>query len=280
MSTLAGSRRGMAISALAYLLLTVLAACYLVPFIWIALASVKPTDLIMAYPPRFAFQPTEEHFITLFTTWRFAPKLTNTIILATAATAINLLVASPAAFALARLKMRHRETIAMWILAHRFLPPVLVLLPLFLLYRAVGLLDTVAGIVIASLTPTVPFSIWLLRGFFEDIPSDLDDSARVDGCNDFQILWLVVLPIARPALAVAGLFTFLFSWNDFLIPLALARTRAATVTLAFSAFQQDYFVDWGSMAAAGVVCVLPLFLVVLFFSSHIISGLTLGAVKD
>lgn len=234
----------------------------------------------MAYPPVFKFNPTLHHYVRLHTHWLFYKKMWNSFIIAIGTTGISILVGSFAAYGLSRFKFWGSGFLSTWILSNRFLPTVAILLPLFLFFRSTNLIDTHLGLILANLLPNVPFSVWLLRSFFAEIPRELDEAARVDGCNSFAILWRIVFPIARPAIAVTALFNFLFTWNEFFIPLALSRTKAMPVTVAFAAFRQHIRMDWGGMAAASVVCFLPLFAVTLLFQQHIVRGMTLGAVKE
>jgi len=259
-----------------YFLLVII---YLLPFIWTAITSVKPTPLIFASPPVFKFQPTINHYVRLYTVWDFFSKVWNSLIVSAGTTAICIGVGSIAAFSLARYRIG-KDFLPIWILSNRFLPPVAIVLPLFLMFKFANLLDTHIALILTNLIANVPFSIWILRGFFAEIPHELDDAAKVDGCGEFMTLWKVIFPIAKPAIAVTAIFIFLFSWNEFLIPLALSGTKSMLVPVAFAAFRQKARFDWGAMCAAAVICLIPLGLMVMSLQKHIIRGMTLGAVKE
>jgi len=156
---------------------------------------------------------------------------------------------------------------------------VAVLLALFLLFRFLGLIDSYVGLIMVNLLPNLPFSVWLLHGFLAEIPQEIDEAAKIDGCGDMAILWFILFPIAKSAVAVTAVFVFLFSWNEFFIPLALSKTQTATVSLAFAGFRQHLRFDWGAMSAASVICFVPLWLIIIALQKSITRGITLGAVK-
>jgi multiple sugar transport system permease protein len=250
------------------------------PFLWILLISFKPLALIKV-PPREAllFEPTVDNYIRLYTEWEFFYKVRNSLIVSGGTTLVNLLVGLFAAFALVRYRLTGGNFIAVWILSQRFLPVVAILLPMFLFYQRLNLTNTYPGLIIANTVATLPFTIWLLRGFLAELPTELYDAAEVDGCDELGVIQHIVFPLSRPALGVTAAFCFLFSWNEFMIPLTLARPETATVTLGFAAFRQQFRYDWGAAAAATVVTLIPLYAVIALLQENIIRGLSMGAVK-
>lgn len=253
---------------------------YILPFLWILLASFRPQELIKVSPREaLAFEPTLDHYIRLHTEWRFFDKLRNSFIVSGVTTLLNLLLGSLAAFALVRYRLKGKDFLAIWILSQRFLPVVAILLPLFIFYQRLNLIDSYVSLILANTAATLPFSIWLLRGFIADIPADLYDAAEVDGCDELRVVRHVLLPLARPAIGVTAAFCFLFSWNEFMIPLVLARGNTATATLGFAAFKMQFQTDWGAATAATVVTIIPLFILIAFLQENIIRGLSMGAVK-
>ncbi len=252
---------------------------YLFPVLWTIISSLKDTSLIMASPPVFLFKPTLDHFVRLHTQWRFYGKVWNSFVLCSSVTVICVVVGLPAAFVLARYRIG-KDLLPIWILSNRFLPIIAILLPLFVMFRALGLIDTSIALILVYLIPNLPFSIWLLRGFIADIPTDLDDAARMDGCGSIGILFRVVLPLVSPAIAVVAIFVFLFSWNEFFIPLVLTRRNVVPVSVSFAYFKMKEWYDWGGMSAGAVVCLIPLFLMVIIAGQRIIRGMTLGAIKE
>lgn len=255
---------------------------YLIPVIWTGMTSLKPTSIIMARPPIFFFKPTLEHFISLYTEWEFFGKFWNSIVVSSVTTIICIVLGSLTAYSLSRYKHRLKggsAFIPIWILSNRFFPLVVIVLPLFIFYKTLGLLDTYPALIIANLLPNLPLAVWLLLGFFNEVPQELDDAAKIDGCGDMGVIRRVLFPVAKSAIAVTAILVFLFSWNEFFIMLTLSRKEASTVMVAFAGFKQHYRFAWGAMSAAAMVCLLPLLAIVTIFHKHIVRGMTLGAVK-
>ncbi len=252
---------------------------YLVPLIWIIMTSIKDASLAMASPPVFFFKPTIDHYVRLYTEWGFYGKIWNSFVVCSATTVICIVVGLLAAFGLARYRIG-KNWLPIWILSYRFLPVVAVILPLFLMFKFLGLLDTYTALILTYLIPNLPFSIWLLRGFIDDIPKELDDAAKVDGCGPLGVLFRIVLPLIAPAIAVVAIFVFLFSWNDFFVPLVLSRRNVVPAAVAFASFKMKEYYDWGAMSAAAVVTLVPLFVMIMLIGEKIVRGMTLGAVKE
>lgn len=253
---------------------------YIMPFLWILIISFKPLALIKV-PPREAllFTPTVDNYVRLYTEWGFFDNVRNSLIISGGTTLLNLAVGLFAAFALVRYRLTGGNFVAVWILSQRFLPVVAIMLPMFLFYQRFNLENTYHGLIIANTVATLPFTVWLLRGFLAELPPELYDAAEVDGCGEMGVVRHIVFPLSRPALGVTGVFSFLFSWNEFMIPLTLARPETATVTLGFAAFRQQFRTDWGAAAAATIVTIIPLYIVIALLQENIIRGLSMGAVK-
>lgn len=259
---------------------SLLLVIFLLPVLWVGVTSVKPDKIISSMPPRVFFQPMLKHFIRLHTEWNFFTKLFHSLVIASGTTGLCIGIGSLAAYALSRLRIRGRNIILLWMLSHRFLPVAAVLLPIFLLFgRNLGLVDTYLGVILPTSLPNLAFSVWLLQGFFSEIPVEIEEAGKIDGCSNWQLFWHVLLPIAKPVVAVTTLFVFLFSWNEFFIPLVLTRIKVPPVTVGFAAFRQYDRMDWGGMSAGALVCLGPLLLMVVMLQRHIVRGLTLGAVK-
>jgi len=252
---------------------------YLVPFIWIFITSIKPEPLIAKSPPVFLFKPTFQHYFELHARWDFFKKMLNSLIIAGGTTALCIGISVLTAYSIARYR-KGGNLLPLWMLSHRFLPVAATLLPLFLFYRRIGLEDTHLGQILANAVPNLAFSIWLLAGFFADIPSELDEAAKVDGCGLFMILWRIIIPVAKPAIAVTAIFVFLFTWNEFFIPLVLSQRASVPVTIAFAGFKGHMEMEWGSMGAASTICLFPLLAIIRLLSRHVVRGMTLGAVKE
>ena len=265
------------------LLLTVgaaaLTAVWLFPVIWMLLTSFKTNTDITSRVPVILFHPTWEHYRTLLVTYHFTQFFRTSFVIASITTIFTIAVGCLAAYALGCIEHRRSKDIAMWILSQRMMPPIAVIIPFFILFRIYSLIDTYVGLIIVYLVPALPFAIWLLRSFFRDIPPAVREAALLDGLRHWQILRDIVAPLAGPGIAVTAIFTFIFTWNEFLFALFLASERAVTVPVGISQLILAYQVLWGEVAAAGALALLPLLLVVFYLQRHIVRGMTLGAVK-
>jgi multiple sugar transport system permease protein len=255
-------------------------AFWLLPVAWIALTSIKPTTEINSVQPVFwGFTPTLEHYSELFQRFEFSRIMLNSFLIVPAATLIVIVLAVFCAYALARLPVKGADQIALFILSFRFMPGMLVVLPYYLMFQGVGLLDTHLGMILVYVAFGLPFAVWLLRGFLLDIPRDLEEAALLDGLGRFEIIWKIILPLTRPGIAVATIFTFVFTWNEYLFAFALTFDRAVTLPVQLSKMIDAYSVLWGPLSAAVILQLLPMIAVVFFIQKHMVRGLALGAVK-
>jgi multiple sugar transport system permease protein len=205
----------------------------------------------------------------------------NSVIVVGIATAIAVVIGTPAAYAFSRLRFKYSEQLASTILSMRFMPPIAVAIPLFLMVKAVGLQDSYPGLILPYIAFSLPLVVWIMIGFFDEIPSEIDEAALIDGCTRVGVLWHVMLPIVRPGLVTAALFGALFIWNEFLVALYVIDSRAfQTISLgAATLVSAQRPIDWNIAAAVGVVTVIPILLFSLFVQRYIVRGLTAGAVK-
>lgn len=269
--------------ATTYLLAALAVAAALVPVYWMATVSLKTEADQFAVPPRWlSFAPTLAHYREAFVARSFARYLLNSAFVAVSSTLCAVTLGTLAAYALARLEMRGRtaERLSLWILSTRMFPPIVTVVPLFLMMRDLRLLNTLAALVVVHAGFNLPFVVWMMRGFFREIPRDLEEAARVDGDTRLGALRRVVLPLAAPGLAATAVFCLIVSWNEFLLALALTQTDAAmTLPVAIAGRVTQYEIRWGVMSAAGVVAMTPILLFALAVQRHLVRGLSLGAVK-
>lgn len=255
----------------------------LAPFVVLFVNSVRPTDAFLSgEAPFIPSDPTLEHWRAIFDpsadTLRF---LTNSLIVTSTTTVIAVTLGALAAYALARLKLPFRlsTVIAMAFLVVRFYPKITVALPYFVLMRNLGMLDTHAAVIIAHVSLTVPFVVWLMLAFFEDFPREIENSAMLDGCGPIRRFVLIVLPLTTPALVTAAILTAFLSWNEFLLASAVAPMAAKTLPVRIAGFITDKGTLWGEMSAMGTVIVAPVMLFALLTQRYLVRGLTVGAVK-
>jgi multiple sugar transport system permease protein len=266
----------------AVLLLLALAVA-LAPFVVLFLNSVRPADEFLSENSHLIpTTPTLAHYREIFDPGADTLKyLINSLVVAGATTILSLVIGAPAAYALARLKLPFRlsAVIALSFLVVRFYPKITVALPYYLLMRDLRLLDTHAAIVIAHVSQTVPFVVWLLLAFFEDFPREIEQAAMLDGCGPLRRFVQVVLPLLAPVLVTAAILTAILSWNEFLMASAVGPVNAKTLPVRVSGFITDKGILWGEMSAMGSIIVAPVMLFALFTQRYLVRGLTLGAVK-
>jgi multiple sugar transport system permease protein len=252
---------------------------WLFPVYWIVLTSLKPLDEINSAVPTFTFTPSLDNYRDLFSQFEFAGVLLNSIVVAVVSCFIVMVVGVFAAYSLARLKVPGEKHIALWILSLRFIPPIAVGIPLYLQWQSLDLLDTQLGLILVYVSFNLPFAVWLLRGFLADLPFELEEAALLDGLSRMQIIRRIIVPIALPGLASTAIFTFVFTWNEYLMALLLTSVQAVTVPVTISKFVQPYTILWGDLSAAVVIQLVPMLIVVFLLQRHIVRGMTLGAVK-
>jgi multiple sugar transport system permease protein len=252
---------------------------WLFPIYWIFLTSLKTPLLINEKTPVFWFTPTLENYRHLFGEFRFARVLQNSLIITVTTTLVVIVLALFAAYALGRMDVRGGKHIALWMLSLRFMPPIAIVLPFFIAWQRTGLIDTYPGLILIYIAFNLPFAIWLLRGFLVEVPRDLDEAATLDGLGHIAILRRIILPVIAPGVAVTAIFTFMFTWNEYLMALVLTSRNATTVPVTVSKFIQAYSILWGDVGAAATIELLPVLVVVFLLQRHIMRGITLGAVK-
>lgn len=258
----------------------VLLAIWAFPVLWALLTSFKTERDVLAYPPKVVFEPTLAAYRdVLFGASSIVPNLVSSIILSLGATFLTLLVAVPAGYALARLELPAKRASGFYVLATQMLPPVGLIIPYYLVLQKVGLLDTYVGLIVIYLTFSLPFAIWLLVSYFEDIPREMEEAALLDRAGRFRTLWYVILPQVRGGIAVTTVFIFLNAWNEFLFAVVLGGNRVRPVTVAMFNFISVEQTRWASLAAGAMIAMGPVMLLGLIAQKHIVKGLTVGAVK-
>lgn len=251
----------------------------LFPPIVLFLTSFKTEVDAFSYPPKWIFTPTIKNFAEIFHDSPFIKYVTNSLTVASLNTGVSLVFGSMAAYSLARFKFKGSDNIAFWMLSIRMMPPVVAVIPLYIIMRNLRLLDTPWCLVMAYLTINLPFVVWMMKGFFEEIPREIEESALVDGCSTFEVFRIIALPLAAPGLAATGIFTFIFSWNEFLIALILTGTKSVTLPVGMIGYMKETGINWGYMTAGGILALIPVIIFALFAQKNLIKGLTMGAIK-
>lgn len=252
----------------------------LMPFAWQLVTALKPTGQLAQLPPLLPSPPTLSHFLAVLAAPGFLRAALNSALVAVASVLLGFSLGVPASYALAKLEIRGRSLVLAGLLFLSMFPAISNVGPLYLVFIRLGIRDNLLAVILAHAVFTLPFTVWTLTSFFQEIPDDLYRAARVDGCSHLGILRHVVLPLGAPGLLSVGLLVFIFSWNEFLYAFTLtASPRARTLPVAIALFPGLHEIPWGEIAAAAVLATLPSVLLVLLFQRRIVSGLTAGAVK-
>jgi multiple sugar transport system permease protein len=261
-------------------LTAVLLSIWIVPVAWGLLTSFKTERDVLAYPPKLLFEPTLANYReVLFGSASILPNLASSLIVTSAATALTMLFAIPAAYALARLDLPARRGSGFYVLATQMLPPVGLIIPYYLILQKLGALDTYSGLTAIYLTFSLPFAVWLMVSYFEDIPREMEEAALLDRAGRLRALWYVILPQVRGGMAVTTIFVFLNAWNEFLFAVVLGGNRVRPVTVAMYNFISVEQTLWARLAAGAMLAMAPVIVLGILAQRHIVKGLTVGAVK-
>lgn len=276
-------RRGPLARALAlaphYLIALLALALTLFPVLWILGISLKTKRDAFAIPPVWRFEPVWENYVRVLESPGFREAIGNSLLVTLVGVALSLLLAIPAAYALNRQRVRGRRVLAVWLLLAYMLPEFLFIIPMYVLYQAIGLYDTTIGLALAYQVHVLPFAVWLLRSFFAEVPDELEEAARIDGCGSLAVLWRVYLPLTLPGIAATAVLNAIWIWNELAIALGLTFRNAQTVTVAVTSYRGYASIEWGPMTAASILAILPMLALAFLAQRWIVKGLTLGAVK-
>lgn len=253
--------------------------CYGIPLWWLITSALKPGDEALSLPPAFFFQPIWDNFISAMNDFDLAKNMKNSLIIAFGSTALALLLGVPAAYSFSRYRFKGNRKLFFWILTTRMAPPLLGALPLYILARETGFYDTQILMIIIYQVFLLPWVIWLMRSFFQDIPLDLDESAMIDGCSRWGSLFKIILPLARPGIMATAIFTLIQAWNEFFLAFILTSINSATLPMGMTRFLSMNGLLWGPMSAASVLIVLPIVIFMIIMQKQLVRGLSLGAVK-
>ena len=269
-------RRNILLFAVAVLLLTVWAF----PIFWAVIVSVKSEKEVLAYPPRIIFEPTFQNYLdAIFGGVSIMPSMMTSLIVSTTTTILTIIIAVPAAYAFARLDLRGKRWLGFYTLATQMVPPVGLVIPYFLILSKIGWLDSYQGMITVYLTFSLPFAIWLMVSYMEDIPREMEEAALLDRASRFETLWYVILPQVRGGIAVTVIFIFLNAWNEFLFAVQLGGNTVRPVTVAMYNFISVEQTLWAKLSAAALVAMLPTIIIGIAAQKWIVKGLTVGAIK-
>jgi multiple sugar transport system permease protein len=251
----------------------------LVPLYWMVMTSIKPSSDYMTVPPvLFPAEPTIVHYTAALFSYRGLQGLINSLIIASAATVLSALFGTLMAYSLARFNTGGQH-LAFWVLSQRFLPPVAIILPIFLLFRSWHLYDTHIGLIIAYTFVTLPLTVWMMYAYFRQLPRSLEDAALVDGLSRWQAMWMIAVPLAAPGIAAAAVFAFIAVWTEFFLALILTSRHAFTLPTVFRAFLGFQGAQYGEACALATTSLVPSIILGMLVQRHLVRGLTLGALR-
>lgn len=271
-----GNRRALVWQAL---LLTAIGLFCVFPFYWMVTTSLKTQVVALQSPPAWVFTPTLANYAAVLFQDRVGFALVNSLIVAVSTTALAVGLGCPAAYALARFEFRGKRDLWFWFITNRFISPVVLAFPVFLISRELGLRDTHLALILMYLTFTLPIVIWICTDQFRSVPRELDEAALLEGCSQWRIFRSICLPLAAPGVAVSAILSFIFSWNELLFAYILAPKNAKTAPAMAVTFMEGYDVPYGKIMATSTLIVIPVLIFALIASKHLVRGLTMGAVK-
>jgi multiple sugar transport system permease protein len=260
-------------------LLALICAFCIFPFYWMVTTSLKTQLLALADPPVWWFTPTLANYHEVLFQDRVGVSLINSLIVAVCTTVLAVGLGCPAAYALARFEFRGKQDLWFWFITNRFVSPVVLVFPVFLISRELGLRDTHLALILMYLTFTLPIVIWICTDQFRSIPRELDEAALLEGASQWTIFRSICLPLAMPGVAVSAILSFIFSWNELLFAFILAPNEARTAPAMAITFMEGYDVPFGKIMATATLIVVPVLIFALLASKHLVRGLTMGAVK-
>jgi multiple sugar transport system permease protein len=271
--------RGRASSMLSYVAAFVLVLVWILPYVWMILAAFKDKRDVTASPPVFIFSPTLVNFENIFSGYDLLPAIFNSFVIVALATSLAMIAGTLAAYGLARLSFRGKNAIALEILSVRMLPPIATAVPLFLIAKTLGLLDTYWLICTVDAVGGLPLVVWVMRVFFEEVPKSVEEAAFVDGCSRLGALWRVVMPLVLPGVVATTVLTSVFIWNEFLFAVLLTGVDTAPAPVIVAGTIGRLTIDWGAASAQGALLSLPAVFPWMFLQRYLVRGLSFGSVK-
>ncbi|TBL70390.1 carbohydrate ABC transporter permease [Paenibacillus thalictri] len=263
-------------NALLSLLTFVIIFLFSFPFLWMLLASFKTQAQIMSTSQFFIFTPTGKNYTSVFQQYDFMRFIVNSFIVALGSTIGSLILGLPASYAIARY---HMNKMGLTILVARIIPGITFLIPWFIIFSSVGLVDTYTALILSHMLVGLPFIIWIMISFFAGLPTEIEEAGLIDGCTKTQVFLRIILPISGPGLITSSLLSFIFSWNNFMFSIILAGDKTKTLPIAVFNFMSYSEINWGALMAAACIITLPVLIIALVAQRYVVSGLAAGAVK-
>lgn len=262
-----------------YIVLIAITLIVLTPYLWMVVTSLKTKRMLYASPPVIVFEPTLKNYTSIFIQKGYWKYLVNSVIIAITATFLTVSIGTPCAYAFSRFKMKADNHLFFAILTTRMAPPIAIALPMYIMFSKFGLIDTHIAVILAHTTFNLVLVVWVMKGFFDEVPREIDESALVDGCTEFMAYRKVLLPLAAPGLVAVSIFSFIFSWNELLFALILTAEESRTLPVSIPSLVQHTGTLWGQVAAVASIATIPVLVFTFIVQKHLVRGLSFGAVK-
>ncbi|MCR8636906.1 carbohydrate ABC transporter permease [Paenibacillus radicis (ex Xue et al. 2023)] len=275
-------RKDKVFNSVMYLIMVVASLIVLVPTLWMVSTAFKPNDEVMVTPPQWIPDaPTWESFIRIWNDYPFATYFANSVYIVLAATIISLVFSAMAGYGASRFRFRGKSAFLTFLLVTQMFPSIMLLIPFYKVLKTLGLIDTHMGLILVYISFTIPFCTWMMMGFFQGIPKELDEAATIDGCGRIRTFVQIILPLSLPGIAATAIYSFLQGWNEYMFALILTTSEEMkTLPVGIGQLNGFYKIVWNDMMAASFVSSLPLVILFLFLQKYFISSLTAGAVKQ
>jgi multiple sugar transport system permease protein len=262
-----------------YIVVIIAMLCFIFPIVWMILTSLKTQNDAFTTVPKWVFAVTFDNYKQVLLDRHFSQFLLNSLLISAISTVVAVLFGCGIAYPFARYRLKGSKNVLTWILTLRIIPPIVSILPIYIVFSKMGLLDSYLALILIYTFMNLPLATWLLFGFFKDLPGEIEESALVDGCNRFSAFFRVIVPIIGPGLVSAGLLSFVFAWNEFLFANILSGPHVRTAPVALNEYATPVSVLWGQIAAAGTLIIVPIAVIMLILQRKMVNGLTMGAVK-
>tara|TARA_B100001741_G_scaffold312630_1_gene316431 strand:+ start:378 stop:1208 length:831 start_codon:yes stop_codon:yes gene_type:complete len=263
----------------AYIVSFFAVAFTLLPITWLFMLSIKSKGETFTKPPKWIFDPTVNNYVKLWENDLFKDTFFNSIYITIISIVLSVTIALFAAYALKIYNIKFKTAFMQWLLLAYMLPEFLFVLPMFTIYQTIGIYDTYVGMAIIYQVHVLPFSIWMLRSFLDEIPKEIDDAAIIDGCGPLQAIFKIYLPLIIPGIVATAILNGIWVWNELAIALGLTFFDSQPITVGVASFRGYASIDWGGMTSSAIIAILPMVLFAAFAQKHIVKGLTLGSVK-
>jgi len=276
-----GNRKWIINYTISYFIIFVLLVYILIPFYWMGITSLKRTQDVYSYPIKYIPDPiTFRNYVRIWHGSPFLRYFLNSIIIAGCTTILSLCISTFAGYSLSRFRYKMRKALLVYILINQMIPAILIVIPIFLIMKTLRLLNTYISLILVYTAFTIPFCTWMLKNYFDTLPKEIEDAAKVDGCTHLQILWRIVVPVSAPGFVAAGMFSFIVAWHEFVVALTLmSKEEMMTLPVGLYSFVTEFTTEWELISAGCIIVTIPVAIMFVILQRYFVQGLTKGAIK-